>query len=56
MDQTGGAAVGPKTTTIGALPGYETLAGADTNVPTAVQQLATASATTLDALGCSSSC
>jgi len=56
MDQTGSADVGPNTTTIDDLPGYEASAGADTNVPTAVQQLATASATTLDALGCSSSC
>ena len=55
MDQTGGADVGPNTTTIGDLPGYETSAGADTNVPTAVQQLGTASTRTLDALGCSSS-
>jgi hypothetical protein len=55
MDQTGGADVDPNTTTIGDLPGDETLAGADTNVPTAVQQLGTESARTLDAFGCASS-
>jgi hypothetical protein len=55
MDQTGGADADPNTTTIGDLRGDETSAGADTNVPTVVQQLGTASASSLDALGCSSS-
>ena len=53
MDQTGGADGDPNTTTIGDPPGDETMAR--TGVQTAVQRLGTASASTLDALNCSSS-
>jgi hypothetical protein len=55
MDQTGGAEGDPNTTTIGDPPGDETMARTGPGVKTAVQRLGTASASTLDALNCSSS-